>query len=409
MTDSIVACAVISPDPTFCARVRTLAGAQGRAVEIRAEITTPLTELDRGIVEQLRDSDAQMVFLDLGRDANMGLRFARYLSEASPTRVFVLTGPAANPEILLEAMRVGASEYLPAPVEDADLSAAMARALRRVGGVAAREAHEPGHVLTVFSAKGGTGVSTTAANLAVQFHATTHRSTLLLDLDLELGSSALYLGLHPRYSVLDVAKNLHRMDQNLLASFVERHDSGIHVLASPSQPSSGDLLTKDQVRSIINLLRRQYEYVVMDLARAVTPLSLGAFESSEKILLVATPDLPTLRNTKKVMPLMERALGSMDKVRLVLNRRRPTDIITPDDVKKALGRAVYWSLESDEERVGSSLNEGKPVVLEPKSRYGRDIRGLAAALAGPQATNGKPPRRSFAGLLRRNDGRKKEG
>ncbi|MGH7551908.1 MAG: AAA family ATPase, partial [Longimicrobiales bacterium] len=391
------------------ARVRTLVGAAGRPIEIRAEVTTPLTELDREIVEQLRNSDAQMVLLDLGLDATMGLRFARYLSEASPTRVFVLTGPAANPEILLEAMRVGASEYLPAPVDDSDLAAALARAVRRVGGAPIREVQEPGHVVAVFSAKGGTGVSTTATNLAVQLHATTHRSTLLLDLDLELGSGALYLGLHPRYSVLDVAKNLHRMDQNLLASFVERHDTGIHVLASPTQPSAGELLTKDQVRSIINLLRRQYEYVVIDLARTVTPLSLGAFEASERILLMTTPDLPTLRNTKRVIPLMERALGGTDKIRLVLNRRRPADIITPEDVKKALGHAVSWSLESDEERVGSSLNEGKPVVLESKSRYGRDIKAMAAALAGPHATNGKPPRRGIAGLLRRNDGRKKEG
>ncbi len=402
-----VALAVVSPDAQLCARVRNLAMEPERGIDIRAEITTPLAQLDRDVVERLRASDAPVVLLDLGRDPTLGLRLARYLAEANPARTFVLTGPAATPEVLLEAMRVGASEYVPVPFDDAALGAALGRAIRRSGSAPTQQVHEAGRVVAVFSAKGGTGVSTTAANLAVQLHLSTQRSAMLLDLDLELGSAALYLALHPRYSVLDVARNLHRMDQNLLGSFVERHQSGVHVLASPAQPNSSETLTKEQVRSLLQLLQRQYDYVVIDLARSLTPAAVGTFEAAESILLIATPDLPTLRNTKKVLPLIERTLGSMDKVRLVLNRYDPTDIITSEDVSRVLGREVYWSLQNDQEQVAASLNEGEPVVFRSKSRFARDLRELAEDLVGPPTPNGRR-RRGVGGLFRRRAARGKE-
>lgn len=412
MNEAKVPVVVVSTDPAFCERVRGLAAQAELAVEIRPDVTTPLAELDRQSVDQLRNADVQVVVLDLTRDLSLGLRFARHLSEASPTRTFVMAGPSANPELLLEAMRVGASEYLPLPVEDADLAAALSRALRRVGGLpSAQQPLDAGHVIALFSAKGGTGVSIAAANLAVQLHALTGGSTILVDLDIELGSAALYLGLHPRYSVMDVARNLHRVDRNLLASYVERHESGIHVLASPAQPAAGEPLTREQVRSILQLLRRQYEWVVVDLARAMTPAALGTFESSEQILLLTTPDLPALRNTKKILPVIDQTLGrGADRIRVVLNRRQASDVISPADVAKTLDRRVYWSLESDDERVGASVNEGRPVVLEAKSRYARGLRAMAQQLAEPVTSqNGRAPDRprGIGRLLRRGETGKK--
>lgn len=412
MNEARVPIVTVSTDPAFCQRVRTLVAQAELEVEMRDDVMTPLAELDRHAVDQLRSSDVQVVVLDLTRDLSLGLRFARHLSEASPTRTFVMAGPSANPELLLEAMRVGASEYLPLPVDDADLAAALSRALRRVGGLpSAPQPQDSGHVVTLFSAKGGTGVSTAAANLAVQLHASTDGSTVLVDLDVELGSAALYLGLHPRYSVMDVARNLHRVDRNLLASYVERHGSGIHVLASPAQPASGEQLTREQIRAILHMLRRQYEWVVVDLARALTPAAIGTFESSDHILLLTTPDLPSLRNTKKVLPTIDQALGrGADRIRVVLNRKQASDVISAADVARTLDRQVFASLDSDDERVGASLNEGRPVVLEAKSRYARGLRALTGRLAEPvTSTNGRGTggRRGIGRLLRRSETSKK--
>ncbi len=407
MADSKIACAVISPDASLAARVKRLSESVEPPVQVVTEVTTSLAELDASIVDRIASTGTQLILLDLGRDASLGLRFARFVAERDPSLTFVLTGPSAEPSVLLEAMRVGASEFLPQPVEDVDLQAALARAARRLAGAAPREVQQAGHVYALYSPKGGTGVTTTATNLAVQLNRLTHRSTLLLDLDLELGNCATLLGIQPRYSVHDVVRNLHRMDQNLLASFVERHSSGIHVLASPVHLTPGETITKDQIRTVVHLLRRNYDYVILDLGKVMTPMTMAAIESADRILLITTPELPTLRNTKKVLPLLARALGSgSSRLEVVLNRHRPTSLIGAGDVQSVLDRSVFFTLSSEDEAIAMSVNEGKPLVLQPKSRYSREVKAMALALVAPASANGKKKKkRSILSALQR---RKKE-
>jgi pilus assembly protein CpaE len=378
---------VISTDAGLRARVTEAVEDKRLGLKLSATVATPINVLGREVVEDLRKTSVQLVLLDLSDDPALGLRFARFLSDEIPALTFVLIGPEVAPELLLEAMRVGAAEYLRTPVDDADLVAALGRAMRRISGTVPQETHEPGHVYVVFSAKGGTGVSVTAANLAVQLRNATNKNTLLLDLDLEMGSSALLLGLKPRYTFSDFVRNLHRMDRNLLESLVERHASGVDVLASPAQPSSGDGFTKEQIRTALQFLRRNYEHIVIDLARFITPVTVAAFERADDIVLLTTPDLPTLRNTKKILSVVQRS-AEPRKLHIVLNRHRPTDLIGAKDVREALGLEVYCTLEADDEHVTASVNEGTPVVLQARSKFARDVKALGTALAGP-STNGK--------------------
>jgi pilus assembly protein CpaE len=307
--------------------------------------------------------------------------------------------PDVPPALLLEAMRVGASEYLKTPYEYAELAASLARAARRIGAVPTPEAHEPGRIYAFYAAKGGAGVTTASTNFAVWLKEATHQSTLLVDLDLDMGGSATTLGLHPRYSFSDFVRNLHRMDRNLLESLVDHHESGLDVLASPGQPNGSETFTKDQVRSALHYLRRNYENIVIDLARAVNQVTLTALERADDVVFLTTPDLPSLRNTKKVLPLVQRAVaGGNDHIHVVLNRVRPNDLIQSKDVREALGLDVYWSLASDEDAITESANEGRPVVLRPKSKYSKDIHGLVQQLAA--ATNGKSTSGKGGGFLK---------
>jgi pilus assembly protein CpaE len=255
------------------------------------------------------------------------------------------------------------------------------------------------------SAKGGTGVTTTATNLAVHVRRLTGKKTLLMDLDLEFGGGALLLGLRPRYSFVDVVHNLHRLDQNLLTSFIEQHESGLEVLASPSQPNLEEKVGVEDTRTALQYLRRQYDYIVIDLPRVISPISQAAIERADRVLLLATPDLPTLRNTKKLLPLMRGALGDRSShVEIVLNRHGETDLISSTDVRDALGEDVFWTLSSDEETVGLSTNSGRPVVLQARSKYGRDLMALGEAITGVH-TNGKS--KGLGGFMTRLLGRTK--
>jgi pilus assembly protein CpaE len=186
------------------------------------------------------------------------------------------------------------------------------------------------------------------------------------------------------------------MDRNLLESLIERHDSGLHLLASPAQPA-GETFTKEQVRSALQFLRRHYDHIVIDLARTVTPVTLAALERADDVLLLATPELPTLRNTKKVLPIVQRTVSDERALHVILNRHKASDLIGPKDVREVLGLDVYCTLERDDEYLTLSMNEGTPVVTQPKSRYARDLRALGESLAGPM--NGKRSARGLGSLL----------
>jgi len=199
-----------------------------------------------------------------------------------------------------------------------------------------------------------------------------------------------------------VVKNLHRMDRDLLASFVERHDSGLSLLASPALIGPGEAVSREQARAVLHFLRRQYEFVVVDLEKSFTTTTSAAVENADEVLMVTTPDLASLRNTKKALSFVERAMTDPKRLRLVVNRRRPVDVITSEDVEKAIGKGVFATLSADDAAVSNAMNTGKPAVLSRKSHYARDVRSMAASLLGSFSTNGKSaksarPRRSLFG------------
>lgn len=393
MVEKPIDCVVISTDAAFVSRVSRLIAGPEKRLRLSREYTRPLPQLSKLDAEELRESSAQLVVLDVGDDPSVGLRLARFLAGDKPGRALVLTGPQVEPDVLLEAMRLGASEYLPKPVDDADLSAALSRASRRLGGAEHREAATPqGRIIAVYAAKGGAGATTTAANLAVELCQEGRNATVLVDFDLEHGASAVLLGLRPRYSILDVVQNLHRLDRDLLTSFVDRHESGVTVLASPALMGPGENMSRDQARAVLQFLRRQFEYVVVDTEKSYTGVMGAAVENADEVLMVTTPDLVSLRNTKKALPLVERSVADPQNVHIVVNRLRATDIINSSDVAKALGREVYSTLSADEDVVADSMSTGSPAVLKRKSRYSRDIQAMAALLVRAASTNGKPSR-----------------
>ncbi len=389
MAEKLLDCVIISSDHKLQLKAAGLMSDPQRGINLAAQYTTPLSDIGKAQAEEIRQIGARLVLLDLGEDANLGLRLARFLSTDNPGMTFVMTGPTVAPQVLLEAMRLGASEYLDRPVEDADLQAAMARAVRRVVGLSAQDQSTPhGRLTVVYAAKGGVGVTTTAANTALTLQQSTGLNTLLVDLDLELGGAAHALGMHPRYSVMDVVRNLHRLDTDLLTSYIDVHETGMGLLASPGDPGAGEGITRDQARTVLQALRRSFEHVVADVGHTLSPVTLAAMEIADTVLVLTTPEVASLNNTKKVLPYIERVAMEKKRIRIVLNGRRMADVIGPTDVRKALDHDLFSTLVRDD-TVTESLNTGKPAALAKKSKFAKDIRSLVEQLIGVHSTNGK--------------------
>lgn len=348
-----------------------------------ADVQTFAGNLDGESLELLHEKDPELVIADFDGDPVSALRFIRLLSDARPSRVFIGAGPELAPGLLLESMRSGISEYLPVPVSTRDLAEALRRAARKLGRGPA-ELGGAGRIVTFTGSKGGTGVSTAAVNTAAHAAELTKRRVLLLDLDLEAGSTATLTGVRPRYSILDLMENLHRLDESLLASLVSEHRSGMHVLPAPIEIVDPEKIQADQLRTVFRLLRRHYPVVVVDLARPLSPLGRAVLEHTDELFLVVNSDLPSLRNAKRILPHLRQPMEARGEAQLqvLLNAFVESDEIGEEDVASALDLPVAYRLRRDDASVVHSVNVGQPIVLNGgRSRYCKDVKDVGLHVA----------------------------
>lgn len=391
MNNQIIKSAIISTDSDLRNMVRTVVAADDLGIEVGLEVLVPFHEINDSHLEQLRQLSPDLIFLDVSEDPVMGLKFAQFLVEGAPNRRVVGMGDTLTPELLMQAMQAGVTEYLPRPVTAEKVQDSLDRLARKFGHRGAEERkREPGKLFAFFSPKGGAGSTSVATNTAVSLHLLTRRRVLLVDLDLELGETALLLGVEPRFSFVDLVRNFHRVDAGLLASYIERHDSGVELLSAPFHPAKAETVTGDQIRQILHFLKQHYDYVIVDSSKSFTAPTLATFEQADNVFLVTNVDLPSLRNITRCLPLLER-MGSVkgeDWLRILVNRYQPSDPITLKEIEKTLGIPVFWTLSNDFEAVMNSINQGKPIVLSEKSSYAKDLKGFVNALTGISPDSG---------------------
>ena len=377
--------ALISTDREVRERLRSILHEPDSGVRLLVEVELPFTDIADPELQSLRGAAPEVIFIDLDADPHVGLKFAGFLLESGITQNLVALGADLSPDILLQAMRSGIQEVIPRPISKDSVLEAMERVWRRTGRKSRKaERTTPGSSICVFGVKGGTGSTTVSTNLAVEIHRLTRKRVLLLDLDLELGETALQLGVEPKFSVIDLIRNFHRVDTDLLASYIETHETGVDLLASPYRPADYEAVSGERIREVMKFLRAQYDYVVVDTPKTFNPASFGAFSEAELVFLVTTADIPAIRNLSRSLPLLKQLGGrnAMERFRLIVNRFDPTQLISLEEISRTVGLEVHWTLRNDYQSVMDSINEGTPAVTRSNSAFGRDMRGLASELTG---------------------------
>jgi pilus assembly protein CpaE len=348
------------------------------------------------VVEQ---SAPALVLMDFDGAPDLGVSLARDLSRANQQLVPIGIGAPLSSEQLLQAMRAGLTEYLVKPITHDALHDAVDRLRPKLfpdGG----EPEALARTIGFFSAKGGSGASTVVTNLSIELRRLTNKRTLVMDLDAELGEVSLLFGIQPQFNLVDLIQNFHRIDADLLGSYIEQHDSGVHVLSAPYHPERAAVIGAQEIRQVLLYLRGLYDTVLLDTPKSFSPESLAAFEQCDEIYIVATVDLPSLRNIQRALPLLRRIMPrGLDQVHLIVNRYDPEDEISLKDVERSLNMKVFGTIANDYDSVIRSINSGKPAMLSAaKSAYVRDIQALAAKLAKESRT---PARESPTGILAR--------
>jgi pilus assembly protein CpaE len=280
-------------------------------------------------------------------------------------------------ETILRFMRAGVTEYLLKPLSELDLASALQK-LGRLWLVKTPEADE-GKIITLFSPKGGVGVTTIAINLAVNIHELTSKPTILVELDLNAGDVTTFLNLRAAYTMSDVTSNIGKLDRTFLQSVITKHESGIYVLADPQRVEEAVSISAEDVRKVLTLLKSMFAYIILDTEPAFNDRTKTAIDMSNLLFMVFIMSLPGIRNMQRYLNYQDGFGNVKEKIRLLVNRRLKKDDIKPEDAEKILDRPLFWSIPNDYDTVMACLNKGVTVSkFDPKSKLNLSIKDLAS-------------------------------
>jgi pilus assembly protein CpaE len=318
---------------------------------------------------------------------------------------------AADPNLILQAMRAGANEFFPwAPGGATQESRAMEEsfhgAVRRTAArrEAAHQGARPPCMAVVFlGAKGGAGTTTVAVNCAVELARLTKRNTLALDLKPTLGEVALFLGVRPRFTILDAIENLHRLDKDFLKELVSKHKSGLDIMAGSEQFDRPGPQDAPAIEELLRVLAKTYDYIVIDAGNMINSCSAAALYAADSIFLVTNPDVPSIRNAQRLVDRVRQLGAGSERIKILLNRDSDQNIIAPKQIETALGYGIHHTFSSDYRTVSTALNSGVPLALTNQSEISSQFASFTRHLLGQhdqQAAAAEPEkRRAFLGLL----------
>lgn len=346
--------------------------------------------------------DIGLVAID--HDPTKALELVARVSESSPNCAVLVVSSSTDGNLILQAMRAGAKEFLTQPVRIEDLLAALGRISERKFGRGEKRTRGS-QVIAVAGAIGGVGTTSIAVNLGCALARDPKNSVALVDLDLCLGDADVFLDTIPDYTLVDVAQNVTRLDFSLLKRSLTKHSSGLFLLPRPVQLEDISLITAEDLQRVIGLLKATFTHLVIDLSKSYSAIDMVALELANHILLVTQLDLPCLRNVVRLMMSFTEMKGMAEKVRIVVNRvGLDNGHITLKKAQETMGREIFWQLPNDYRTMIEVRNNGVPLIEQaPKAGITQSILALADALTNDEKGNAAdmPSKKSgLGGLLK---------
>jgi pilus assembly protein CpaE len=376
---------ISTTDPEFRAHVTKCLRASGTSVAViddrHASVNPP-----------------SLTIVDIRHGAK-GIDGIERLRASCPTATIFAIASTTQPEQILQAMRAGANEYLSWPIDES-FNAAIHRAAERSRP---KEGSRNSCVLSFFGVKGGAGTTTVAVNTAIEIVRISKKPTLIIDLHQFIGEVALFLGVRPRFTLVDALDNLHRIDTEFLRELVVKHKTGLDILAGGEQaerPGPQDAAIFEQ---LLQTLGRSYDYIIIDGGLVTGPCSDIAVFAADSIYLVGNPDIASVRNAHRVVDRMGQLGANKDRIRMLLNRMSDQHEIGPKHIEQTLGFSLFSVFSSDYSTVSAALNSGVPLTLSNHSELAAQFATFTRQIVFPDQTaagaDQPRARTSFMGLF----------
>jgi len=327
------------------------------------------------LLARIQSIKPDVVLVDIPtHNSPTALQAVEVLHHELPELAVFAIGSLSQPQLIVSTMRMGAREFIERPTTTTDLLEAFVRlssSQRKVKREAAG-----GKVFTVVNAKGGSGATTVAVNLALALQSA-YGNVGLIDLAL-LGHAALHLDLKGPFTIADAIRNLHRMDSSLLESFMIRHPGGLQLLAGAASPGVLEPSTAEFAR-LFDMLVSHFRYIVVDTSSRIDLTTRLVSNLSEAVLLVAHADVASLWSAARIVQYLGETNGR-ERVKLVLNRYRKMVGFEEKEAETASGVRLFWKIPNHYFAISSAIDRGVPVMQQSNTEIARAFSGLATVL-----------------------------
>ncbi len=371
-------------------------------------------------IQVAMDLRPDVIVMDINMPGMDGIAASEIIAQRLPFSPIIMMSVHGEAEHLKRAMLAGAREFLVKPFSGDEFATSIKRVHERdvarreqLHGVAGTAAVSPAataatenvadhQVIAVFSPKGGAGRTTLATNLALALRRETNQRVALVDGNLQFGDIGVLLNLNPKNrSVLDAVEG-GEPDRDIIESVIVDHSTGIRVLLAPPSPEGADLVTAVYLRKIIEMLRENHDWVIVDLPSGLNDHTLGVLDTADQILVVAALEITTIKNVRLFLEVADQLDYERSKIRLVINRSDASQGIRIGDVEASIRRPIDGTIVSDGRLAVLAVNRGVPFVIShPESPLSRDVVKLARTLAGAGATANPKDKTAKRGLFAR--------
>ena len=346
------------------------------------------------------DLSPDVVLMDINMPDMDGIAATEAIRAKQQAVQVVILSVQSDQNYMRRAMLAGARDFLTKPPMGDELISAIRRAgemaqaekakvirahvapvVSNIGATAAGFGGPRGKVVVVYSPKGGTGCTTLAVNLALSLKNDDTR-VALIDGNLQFGDVAVFINEQGKNTVVDLAPRADELDAEIVEEVMVKHAAtGLHILAAPNRPEYAEKVSSSQFSKMLEYLTQLYEYVIVDTSPTLTDVTLATIDVSDVILLVTTQDIPSIKNSRLFLDLLQNLGIQRDRIMFVMNRFDKKVNITPERVSDNLKQEVALAIPVDEPTAVKAVNRGVPFVLDNKNQpIARGVSALTEKL-----------------------------
>lgn len=346
---------------------------------------------DINIIQQFKDilsaqdyiieNRPPLVIVDITKKTNISLDIISKLTTLVKNIKIIVLSYDTESDIVIKALRAGAIEFLVKPLIEKDFVASVQKMKDLILGNI--NDTTKCKVITTFSNKGGIGKTSIAVNLAMEIANITKEKVALVDLNMQMGDITTFLNLDPSFDTSYVINNLDRIDETFLLTTLEQYNkTSLYVLADPPDIEQAEIITSEDITTLINILRNVFSYIVIDTTSSFDAKTITALDNSDLILLISIINLPSIRNCQRCFDLFKKLGYSKDKIKLIINRYMDADDIKIEDVEEVLDHKVFFKIPNNYYTIINSINKGIPICdAAPNSNICKSFKQLGAMLS----------------------------